>query len=600
MAKGKQLKLPRKPVSRDEFRELTRQATEAVQQHRAAAQIALESLKAGRAAFTAGDGTREERLARTRDSAIEFGRVYLPHFFEQPSAEFHYALDKLLTGNYTKADLERWVEELGIEVHEGDPELRLLAVMVFRGAGKSVLINLCDLLRRICHGLDPYLILGSDTYDQASAQLEDLKDEVASSDKIKADFGNLKPDRGMWREAELIQRKDGRVIWREGRIITTNNVRVDAIGRGGKMRGRRHGAQRPTCANLDDLDNSENVQTREQREKSWNWVISDVVPAMDPIRGEVRLIGTNIHFDCVIARAQRKTDEEGRRLFTSIKFAAMRRNEKGELESVWPARFSAASLLKKRSLMGAAKFGAEMMNDPRDPETQLFNLDKLTFYSAKEMEGKNLKRVLYVDPSKGKKGHGRKKSDFSGFADALIDQENRVTYLLDAFRKRLSPAAAKSEILQWFPKARVTHPHAELWIEENSFGDLLGEAFQEELRKAGIDTVVRTLLHSEEKTARIERLSIRIENQGVRFPEKWQSEDRRPEWFSEMEDYPGPYDDTIDAIESVDSIGSRSVPAGMAGKDPEGKTAKERMQADREGRLLARVRFGRLGFGRAA
>ncbi|HEX8091459.1 MAG TPA: hypothetical protein VF762_21575, partial [Blastocatellia bacterium] len=318
-------KTPRGKLNRKQFREAAAAATEAIQQLRAAAQIASEEIAAGRAAFTEKDGTREERLSLTRNSALEFGRVYLSHYFEQPSAEFHSALDKLITGDYTTGDLNRWREEFGIEIHEGDPELRLLAVMIPRGFGKSVIVNLCDNLRRICHGLDPYIILGSDTYEQASSQLEDIKEELESNEKIKADFGNLKPERGIWETAELIQRKDGRVTWREGRIITTNRVRLDAVGRGGKMRGRRFGRQRPTVFNGDDVDNDESVVTKEQRDKTWNWLMSAVMPALDPVRGRLRIVGTNINFDCSIARAQRKTDAEGKRLFTSIKFAAMRR-----------------------------------------------------------------------------------------------------------------------------------------------------------------------------------------------------------------------------------------------------------------------------------
>ena len=79
---GAKLKLPKRPMTREQFREMAQAATEAIQQQRAAAQLAAESLAAGRAAFGPEDGTREERIARTRDSALEFGRVYLPHYFE--------------------------------------------------------------------------------------------------------------------------------------------------------------------------------------------------------------------------------------------------------------------------------------------------------------------------------------------------------------------------------------------------------------------------------------------------------------------------------------------------------------------------------------
>jgi predicted phage terminase large subunit-like protein len=550
------MKLPKKPISKEKFRELARQATETIQQQRAAAQVAAETLSAGRAAFTEADGTLEERHARTRNSALEFGKTYLPHFFENETPPFHYVLDRLLVGDYSDADLDKWADELGVEVFRGDPALNLLAICIFRGGAKSTIALLCDSLRRICHGLDPYIIIGGDTLDQAASQLEDIKDELASNEKIKHDFGNLKPQAGVWDEAKLVQRNDGRVVWREGRIITTNRVRVDAIGRGGKMRGRRFGTKRPTHIILDDLDNDENVGTKEQREKSWNWVISAVEPARDPLVGRVVVIGTVIHFDCVIARAVRKTDDEGRRFFTSIRFAAMRRDKGEKLVSVWPERFTTETLLRKRALLGPTKFGAEYMNDPRDPETQIFVPDRFYYYHPIDIDSKKrLFRILYVDPSKGKKGKGRKKSDFSGFADVLVDPGERVTYLLNAYRKRLSPNAAKGEVIQWYTEASKGKHPVELWIEENSFGDIMGENFQDELRRRGVDISVHTLLHTTEKEARLERHSIRVETGGVRFPDRWEQEDRRPEWFSEYEDFPaGSHDDTIDAIESADDI----------------------------------------------
>src|SRR6185312_10340516 len=142
------------------------------------------------------------------------------------------------------------------------------------------------------------------------AQLEDIKDELASNEKIKADFGSLKPDRGRWRAVRLFQDEEGKVTWREGQIVTTNKVRVDAFGQGAAMRGRRHLFQRPTRAKCDDLDNDENVLTKEQRDKKWNWAVSALIPAMDPNRGVVQIIGTTIHFDCVVARAERKVDSD--------------------------------------------------------------------------------------------------------------------------------------------------------------------------------------------------------------------------------------------------------------------------------------------------
>jgi predicted phage terminase large subunit-like protein len=561
-------KLPNRAVTREEFEQLGMRYAEAVQQRRAAGQIAQATVAAGRSTFTERDGTHEERLDRTMFSPLEFGRTYLPHFFQQEGAEFHQALDKVIAGDFTDLDLDRWRDQFGIDVHRGDPELRLTAIMIPRGFGKSVIAVVCDYLRRICHGLDPYLLLVMDTYDQAAAALEDIKEELASNEKIRADFGNLVPQaEEEWIAGGLEMDAAGKVVWREGQIVCRNGTRVDAFGKGAKTRGRRHGAFRPSHGTCDDLSNDENVRSKEQRDKDWDWIMSALVPAMDPMVGSVTIIGTVIHFDCAIARAERKTDDDGNRLFTSIKFVAMRTNpETEELESTWPARFSTKSLLRKKALMGPTKFGAEMMNNPRDPSTQVFDPESFYYYTPAELAAtKGMLTICYVDPSKGKKGKGRKKSDYSGFAKIRADVPNRVTYLVDAFRKRLTPAAAKHEVVDWYVRELQIDPAAQLWIEENAFGDILGASFQDSLRHRGVDLPVRTLLHTTEKEARLESHSIRIESNGFRFPDRWQKEEKRPEWFGEYEDFPaGANDDTIDANESADHIACE-----LAGSKPE-------------------------------
>jgi len=134
---------------------------------------------------------------------------------------------------------------------------------------------------------------------------------------------------------------------------------------------------------------------------------------------------------------------------------------------------------------------------------------------------------------------------------------------LNAFRKRLTPNAAKSEVIEWYIEASKGSWPVELWVEENSFGDVFGENWQDEFRRRGRDIRVHTLLHTTEKIARLERHSIRVETGAVRYPARWEEEARRPDWFSEYEDFPaGAFHDTIDSIESSDWIGMNEI-AGL-------------------------------------
>jgi hypothetical protein len=67
-----------------------------------------------------------------------------------------------------------------------------------------------------------------------------------------------------------------------------------------------------------------------------------------------------------------------------------------------------------------------------------------------------------------------------------------------------------------------------------------------------------------------------------------------------MEDYPGAYDDTIDAIETLDAIGCKSVPAASSGKDPDGETSRDRVRIERETRQWLQMRGLARGRRRAA
>ena len=56
-------------------------------------------------------------------------------------------------------------------------------------------------------------------------------------------------------------------VWNTSVIVLSNNVKIEAIGSGKKIRGRRHRNFRPDLIVLDDIENDENVNTLEKQEK---------------------------------------------------------------------------------------------------------------------------------------------------------------------------------------------------------------------------------------------------------------------------------------------------------------------------------------------
>ena len=124
-----------------------------------------------------------------------------------------------------------------------------------RGHAKSTNFTFKDSLHAILYAYKHYILILSDSSEQAEGFLDDIKTELEDNANIIMDFGSLKGDKA----------------WRTGVILTKTDIKAEAIGSGKKVRGRRHRNWRPDLIVLDDIENDENVNTPEQRRKLKNW-----------------------------------------------------------------------------------------------------------------------------------------------------------------------------------------------------------------------------------------------------------------------------------------------------------------------------------------
>ena len=134
-----------------------------------------------------------------------------------------------------------------------------------------------------------YPIILSDSSDQAEGFLENIRVEFEENGLIREDFGNLQGK-----------------VWRNNVILTTTNIKVEAIGSGKKIRGRKHRNWRPDLLVLDDIENDENVRTAEQRSKLSNWFNKAVSKAGDSYT-DIVYIGTLLHYDSLLAHTLTNT-----------------------------------------------------------------------------------------------------------------------------------------------------------------------------------------------------------------------------------------------------------------------------------------------------
>lgn len=398
-----------------------------------------------------------EQGIRKRLGAIDlgyFGRAYLPHYFIRQSPDFHRELDAIWSKGVLKG-LDPLTAAEQITRMDGSRQ----ATAAPRGHAKSTNFTFKDTLHSILYQYKHYPIIISDSGDQAEGFLEDIKVELEDNPHILQDFGRLQGDK----------------VWRSSCILTSTNIKVEALGSGKKIRGRRHRNWRPDLLVLDDIENDENVQTPEQRRKLKSWFEKAVSKAGDTYT-DIMYIGTILHYDALLAnvlknpRYRSKTYraiiqeaentalwEQWESIYTNLFdpdhvenarsfYEANKAAMDAGTEVLWSEKFTYYDLMEMRVSEGAASFNSEMQNEPIDPDNADFLEEWLDWYEDGEADFKD-KRFVIVganDPSLGK----NKRADTSSIIDIALDTHTGYMYVVGASVERRKPDVIIKDIFE--------------------------------------------------------------------------------------------------------------------------------------------------------
>lgn len=183
---------------------------------------------------------------RQRLGAIDmefFGRAYFPHYFSRPSPEFHRELDNIWQQGVLKGEYPTTPAKVK-KISRMNGTKRVVAAP--RGHAKSTSLTFKGSIHAIVYEYKHYPIIISDSSEQAEGFLDNIRVEFEENEALKEDFGSLVGK-----------------VWRSNVLITSTNIKVEAIGSGKKIRGRKHRNWRPDLLVLDDIENDENVRTPE-------------------------------------------------------------------------------------------------------------------------------------------------------------------------------------------------------------------------------------------------------------------------------------------------------------------------------------------------
>lgn len=505
--------------------------------------------------LTGEDGIRKKLGAFDMEF---FGRAYLPHYFVRKSPHFHEELDSIWSEGVMKSHipLTRTVRR---KISRAKGCKRAIAAP--RGHAKSTTLTFKGSLHSALYEYKHYIIILSDSSDQAESFLDAIKTEIEENEHIIEDFGELA----------------GNKAWRSNVLLTKTNIKIEAIGSGKKIRGRKHKNWRPDLLVLDDIENDENVRTPEQRSKLSNWFYKAVSKAGDDYT-DIIYIGTMLHYDSLLANVLKNPSyrsikyqavlsfshsqlwDEWEAIYTDIeddeheqKALDFFEKNKAEMlegtEVLWDEKLSYYDLMTIKVSEGDASFNSELQNEPINPEDCLFNPEWYDYYNEYDIDFNSKDYDFYgaVDPSLGKTN----KSDFSAIITLARHNKTGYMYVLDADIERRHPDRIIEDILEkerWLRKTFNTG-YKKFGCETVQFQWFLKEELAKASAKANLYLPIEEINSTSDKVLRIQTLQPDVKNKYIKFNPK------HKRLIEQMSQFPmGSHDDGIDCLEMARTI----------------------------------------------
>ena len=223
------------------------------------------------------------------------------------------------------------------------------AIIAPRGHAKSTSFTHVYVLAAVLFRAESYVILISTNEELAIEHLGDINRELTENEDLIAEF-QLKGFVVNSKTELILEFTDG------------HQARILARGSGQKMRGRKWRGMRPGLIVCDDLEDDEQVENKERRDKFRRWFFRAVKPALRR-GGKLRIHGTILHEDSLLSRLHKDAE------WISLFYKAHKAFDDFS-EILWPEQFGEADLKAIRQgfieQFDSSGYSQEYLNDPFD------------------------------------------------------------------------------------------------------------------------------------------------------------------------------------------------------------------------------------------
>lgn len=398
-------------------------------------------------------------------------------------------------------------------------ENRNMLFKAYRGAAKTTLISrLFVLYEMAVLGKKRNAVIVSATINLSKKTLEFIKTELEENTKFIEDFNIDKGSK--WTEDEIVFYADKKAF------------KISVYGSGTKIRGENWRGFRPDLIICDDLENDENVKTKSQRDKLYDWFEKAIMklPARDDERYNIVVIGTTLHYDCLLNRLEKRVD------FKCFTFPLVLRFPP-DLEEFSLDEFilDDTKLNKnKYALEYRASKGAFLSEYQQIPLSE----DELSFSSYQTFDEMPLCEAYYIgiDPSLGKS-----KGDY--FSVCILGFFEGKFYAKVKMKKLKPELMAERIISEAAAILRLNRP-LKIAIETVAFQEFFKDYIEKRAAELRIYLPIISLKNTVAKELRIDSLTPPINN-GVILIDKSSTT-----FIDELDTYPkSAHDDGLDSLE---------------------------------------------------
>ena len=215
---------------------------------------------------------RKVRTAITKQSFFLFFHFYFAHYVKYVTAPFQRELFYLA---------ER-------------KDVKNLFVVAFRGSGKSTIFTTSYPVWAILgQQQKKFVLILCQTRSQAKQHMMNLRRELEGNQLLKNDLGPFQEENDEWGSFSL--------------VFSKLNSRITAASTEQSIRGLRHNQHRPDLIVVDDIEDLASTKTREGRNKTYQWLTGEVIPAGDR-NTRLVIVGNLLHEDSLLMRLKENID----------------------------------------------------------------------------------------------------------------------------------------------------------------------------------------------------------------------------------------------------------------------------------------------------